>query len=86
MVSAAEKILSEELRQVIDGLPIGADISDSSRLRMALFGLQFFVPEVLAEIHFEWRFIGLDEVVPVVARKTGEREVEIFGVCCSVLD
>jgi hypothetical protein len=86
MVSKAEQSISRSLRAVLSELPIGATIPDSEQYRKFLTALQYFIPEVLGEIHREWMFQGLDDVVPIEARKTGEGEAEIFGVCCFVSD
>jgi hypothetical protein len=86
MVSIPEQRLSRSLRAVLDDLPNGASIPDSKQYREVLTALQYFIPVVLGEIHREWTFQGLDDVVPVEARKTGEGEVELFGVCCIVSD
>ena len=51
-----------------------------------LSGLEFFIPQVLAEIHPEWKHESLDGFYPVVARKTGEGEAEIFGLCILISD
>jgi hypothetical protein len=86
MVSIPEQRLSRSLRAVLDDLTIGAGIPDSEQYREVLTALQYFIPVVLGEIHREWTFQGLDDIVPVEARKTGEGEVELFGVCCIVSD
>ena len=86
MVSIPEQRLSHSLRVVLADLPIGASIPDSEQYREALTALQYFIPVVLGEIHREWAFQGLDDVMPVEARKTGEGEAELFGVCCMVSD
>lgn len=86
MVSIPEQRLSQSLRAVLADLPIGASIPDSEQYREVLTSLQFFIPVVLGELYREWTFKGLDDVVPVEARRTGEGEVEIFGVCCIVSD
>src|SRR4051794_24131919 len=86
MVSVAEQKLSQALRAVLADLTDGASIPDSDQFRVVLTGFQFFLPGVLAEIHREWRGMGLDDVVPVVARRTGDGEAEIFGLCCLISD
>jgi hypothetical protein len=86
MPSKAEEIVSQTLRTILAGLPIGAGIDDSEEFRCALTALDWFLPGVLAEIHPEWTGQGLDGTYPHVARKTGEREVEIFGLTNFVSD
>jgi len=43
--------------------------------------LEFFLPAILRVKHAEWMEESLDGVWPLVARKTGEGEVEILGYC-----
>ena len=86
MASIAEQRLSRSLRVALADLPIGASILDSEQYREALTAFQYFIPVVLGEIYREWTFQGLDDVVPVEARKTGEDEIELFGVCCIISD
>src|SRR5262245_32311154 len=85
-MSPAELRLSRSLRAMLPMLPGGAAIPDSPHCRDALLSLQYFLPEVLAELYREWTFRGLDDVVPVLFRKTGEDEAELFGICCFVCD
>jgi hypothetical protein len=86
MVSIPEQRLSRSLRAVLVDLPIGASIPDSEQYREVLTALQYFIPVILGELHREWTFHGLDDVVPIEARKIGADEVELFGVCCIVSD
>lgn len=86
MGSVAEERLSRSLRAIVTDLPDGATIPDSDEFRHALVSLQYFIPIVLAEIYREWRFEGLDDVLPSLARNTGNLEIEIFGLCCLVAD
>ena len=81
-VSSAERIVSQSLRQVLANLPNGERIPDSQQFGHALIGLGRFIPEVIGEIHKEMQGQGLDDVFAGVARKTGEREAEILGICC----
>jgi hypothetical protein len=86
MITGPESLLSRSLREVLDGLSVGAEIPASDQFREALFAMTYFLPVVLGEIHRECRFLGIDDIEPVVARKTAVREAEVIGVCCFVLD
>jgi hypothetical protein len=86
MVSIPERRLSRSLRLVLADLPNDAAIPDSEQFREVLTALEYFIPVVLGEIHREWTFQGLDDILPIEARKTGEGEAEIFGLCCIVSD
>jgi hypothetical protein len=86
MASKAEQLVGRLLRGILAPLGDGANIPDSDDFQEALAGLMFFLPEVLAEIYREWRYEGLDGIYPVLARKTGEGEVEIFGQSILISD
>jgi len=86
MASRAEQVISRSLRMVLADLPGGASIPGSDRFREVITGLQYFLPEVLGELHREWTFQGLDDVLPVVSLKTGEGEADMSGLCCFVSD
>lgn len=86
MVSKAELSFCRSLRPILDDLEDDSTISDSEGFRRALCALEFFLPQVLREIHPEWNWEGLDGILPTTARKTGAREVEIFGLCILITD
>jgi hypothetical protein len=86
MQSPAEHILVRSFRSILADLPTGFEIEESAEFRSALNALEFFVSEVLSEIHSEWRGEALDGVIPLTSRKTGEREVEILGLCILLSD
>jgi hypothetical protein len=48
--------------------------------------LELFLPAVLGEIHPEWRAESFDGFLPILARKIGQREAEIFGPCTMISD
>jgi hypothetical protein len=86
MPSKAEENVSGTLRAILAGLPTGSTIDDSEVFRFALTALEWFLPGILAEVYPEWRGQSLDGIYSHVARKTGEREVEIFGLCILMSD
>lgn len=87
MASRAEESISRSLRVVLADLPDGAGIGDSEQFQQVLSGLEFFLPhQVLREIYPEWDHESLDGIMPMLARKTGEGEAEIFGVCILISD
>ncbi len=86
MPSRAVEVTSRALREALAGLPVGAAVPDSEPFRLALLGLERFLPEVLAEVHREWLGRGLDGIYPHRARKAGERELELLGLCCLLAD
>jgi hypothetical protein len=87
MVSRVEENISRSLRAVLADLPAGASIGDSEQFRELLSGLEFFLPQqVLSEIYTEWTRESLDGILPCLARKTGEGEAEILGLCILISD
>ena len=63
-----------------------ASIADAEQFREVLCGLEYFLPEVLREIHPEWDRESLDGLFPQVACKTRDGEAEIFGLCILISD
>jgi hypothetical protein len=86
MASSAEQHIARLIRPILDVLPASADLLQSEDFRHALIGLDFFIPEILAEIYPEWIFEELDGIDPVLARKVGDREIEILGLCTLISD
>jgi len=86
MASKAEQCVSRSLREILGDVPNGGSVAASERLQDLLDGLELFIPEVLRKIHHEWDYESLDGFIPVAARKTGEREAELFGLCIIVSD
>lgn len=86
MASQAEENVGRTLRAILADLPVGADIPRLDEFQYCLGALEFFLPTVLAEIHSEWNDESLDGILPVVARKTGEGEAEIYGQCILITD
>jgi hypothetical protein len=48
--------------------------------------LNGYIPEVLREIHSEWKYESLDGIYPEIARKNGDLEIEIIGLCIFIQD
>ena len=85
-VSRSEELVARAVRKTLDGLAIDATLDESDDLRDVLSALEYFLPEVLREIHSEWNDESLDGVCPLVTRKTREREIEILGQCILITD
>lgn len=86
MPSRAEQSVSRSFRTILAALPNGASFANAEQLQDALDGLDFFVPQVLRKKHPEWDRESLDGFFPLMARKCGEREAEIFGLCILITD
>jgi hypothetical protein len=84
--SRAEQIVGRFVRAVGSGLPEGAAVNASAELRDALQGLEYFIPEVLRQIDSMWENESLDGFLPLYARKSGERELEVYGLCVIISD
>jgi hypothetical protein len=82
MASKAERIFSQSLRTILAELSVGANIEHSDQFRNALAGLEFCLPELLGS---EWHdeFDGFEFIV---ARKTGDRQAEMIGLCLLISD
>ena len=63
-----------------------AEIVESAEFRDVLSGLERFLVEVFQEIHPEWHREGLDGILPELARKNGDNEIEIVGLCIVLSD
>lgn len=86
MASRAEVFTASSLRPILAVLPSGALVPDSKEFRDALGGLERVLPEIIGEVHREMLGQSLDGVLPAVARKTGDAQVEIFGLCIFIED
>jgi hypothetical protein len=87
MASRAEESISRSLRAILADLPEGVSIGDSEQFREGLSSLALFLPDqVLSQIYTDWNHESLDGILPLLARKTGEGEAEIFGLCILISD
>ena len=84
--SNAELYLCKHLRPMLASVPVECVLADSDELRRTLSALEWFLPEVLQEVHREWSGEGLDGIYPALAKKVRDREIEIVGLCCFVSD
>ncbi|MGO8745909.1 MAG: hypothetical protein ACLQNE_07950 [Thermoguttaceae bacterium] len=85
-ISRAEGRICTHLHPILASLPVLSSVQESEGFAEVLLALEWFIPEVLREIHVEWKGESLDGIFPVVARKTGDREIEIIGLCCLISD
>jgi len=84
--SKAEELLCRSLRTILAVLKDGESIGDSEVFQSVLAGLEFFLPQVLPGIFADSGGGILDGFCPVVAKKTGEAEAEIIGLCILISD
>lgn len=85
-LSTAEIIVCKSLRTILTQTAIGERIKESSDFWNAMSGFEYFISEVLAEIHSEWKNESLDGVIPLVAQKTEEQGAKFFGLCYFISD
>lgn len=86
MISRPEQLASRSLRSVLADLQEGDLVPDSSSFREFLLALTRFLPQVLAEIHEEWKGRGIDDVFSALANKIGPECIEVLGLYCQLSD
>ena len=84
--SRAEQVLCESLTPILHAHTVGDAIGTLPEGSYLLSLFQFFLPEVLREVHDDWRYESLDGVYPKVFDKTGEREIEVIGIANFITD
>ena len=84
--SVPEQRVCERLGPLLQEHAVGDSLGDLNTERDLLASFEFFLPEVLREIHREWQGESLDGVYPKVFRKTAEREVELIGLALFISD
>ncbi|QDT47906.1 hypothetical protein Pan258_19460 [Symmachiella dynata] len=86
ITTRAEQIIAESLLSILNSMATGDRIQESPEFRDVLSAVEYFIPEVLSEIHPEWAHDSLDGVFPLVAAKSGVRTMSIFGQCILISD
>lgn len=85
-ISKAEAVLCARFADVLSSVPLNSESWTSGAFREVLSALEFFIPEVLRGKYDEWRYESLDGIYPARVRRSGNREVEIVGICCLISD
>lgn len=85
-ISTPERRVCEYLTPILRELAVGESLGDASALRNLFTALEFFLPEVLREVHPEWQGESLDGVYAKIFRKTGDREIELIGLANFISD
>jgi hypothetical protein len=86
MASPLEQNIARSLRGILADLPIGESVPDTEQFRDVLKRLEWFIPDIFGEVYQELAGQSLDGLYSVLARKTGEAEVEILGLGCFLED
>ena len=85
-ISIPEQRVCEGLGPLLRGHAAGDSLGDLPTCRDLMTSFEFFLPEVLREVHDEWRHESLDGVYPRWFRKTGDREAALLGLAIFISD
>lgn len=85
-ISVPEQRVCERLAPLLREHEVGDSLGDLGTARELMTSFEFFLPEVLREVHEEWRYESLDGIYPRVFRKTAEREAELLGLAIFISD
>jgi len=78
VTSNVERIVATELRAILTSSAAEVSVREDSQL----FGaLEFFIPEVMCQLHEHWKCEEIDGFFPHAARKIGNRAIELAGMC-----
>lgn len=69
------------MRNLLSQTEAGCVFPETTDFRRLIAAFNYFIPEVLVEIHPEWKYRALDDLTPRAARRTGNREAMFFGLC-----
>lgn len=85
-VSIPEQRVCEGLGPLLRKHPVGESLGDLLTARALMSSFEFFLPEVLREVHTEWQDESLDGIYPRFFRKVGDREAELLGLAIFISD
>lgn len=85
-ISIPEQRVCERLGPLLREHSVGDSLGDLNTERDLMASFEFFLPEILREVHDEWRGESLDGVYPKFFRKTAEREAELLGLAIFISD
>ncbi len=87
MISKAEQVVGRCLRSVLPALTDGDQIKESAEYNELQLALERFLPTVLRESYpAQWRNESFDGFRLAVARRTGNLEAELIGICLMISD
>lgn len=81
----AEYRLSQSVHTILAGLPVGADVTRYVQSADVPTDLERLIPDLLHGVQ-DWTDEGLDGVLPLLALKTGNREMDLVGHCILISD
>jgi hypothetical protein len=85
-IPCTESNIAARLRPILAALPCDTTIGNPPERHDVLASLEYFVEQVLREVHPEWRHESLDGILPEVMRKTSDNELELAGMCILISD
>lgn len=83
---AIDSPLCALVRRCLDEVARNAAVEGTATLRDLCVAMEYYVPELLRDIHQQWRWGSLDGVVPCLARSPSELEFELFAVAILMSD
>jgi lactoylglutathione lyase len=86
MTSTAERETVIKLRSLLSESQPGDTLPESDDLSRLQEQLEYLIPEVLREIHREWRYESLDGVYLKYGRCISADEAEVYGMCIFITD
>ena len=85
-ISVPEQRVCEMLSPLLASHAVGDAIGPRPDGNYLFSSLEFFLPEVLRELHDEWQYESLDGLYSRVFHKTGEHEIELVGLTIFISD
>lgn len=73
------------MREKLEDAAVGSNLP-VGQSEQYLIGLQLFIPEVMCDVHAEWRYESLDGLHPLTIYKSGPLELELLGSCILITD
>jgi hypothetical protein len=84
--AALEQRISRAMCSLLGSIAEEADFVEHSGIRDVLICLEYFLPQILAEVYPYWKGESLDGFYLAEARKTGFFKAELRGVCILISD
>ena len=85
-ISVPEQRVCEMLSPLLTSHAVGDAIGPRPDGNYLFSSLEFFLPEVLREIHDEWQYESLDGLYARAFDKSGEHEIELVGLTIFISD
>lgn len=86
MPSPSEISVAKSLRLILQSLAPDQSIEDIPEWNDLAFGLEYFIPENLAEIFPYWKSESLDAFYPALSKLIDPHTLELRGMCILISD